>query len=70
MERFFISKVGRVFTMVIWPEIRLGQYRDGDNREDALRFMNYFDRKFIKNDQTNDILNILNVKKCLQQAIL
>jgi len=66
--------------MVILPEIRLGQYRDGDNREDALHFMNYFDREFIKNDQTspailafyrlNDILNILNVKKCLQQAIL
>ena len=29
-------KVGRVFPMVIWPEIRKWQNRDDDHREDAL----------------------------------
>ena len=28
------SKVGRVFSMIIWSEFRMGQYRDEDHRED------------------------------------
>ena len=31
-------KVGCVFPMVIWSEIRIGQHRDGDHQEDAPYF--------------------------------
>ena len=33
-----LLKVGRVFLMVIWPEIRMWQHKDDDHREDALQF--------------------------------
>ena len=31
-------KVGRVFSMVIWPELHTGQHRDGDHQEHAPYF--------------------------------
>ena len=33
-----IHKLGCVFPMVIWPEFRMGRYRDDDHREDAPHF--------------------------------
>ena len=33
------GKVGCVFPMVIWSEFRIGQYRDGDHREDTPQFI-------------------------------
>ena len=32
------DKVGRVFSMVIWSEFRMGQYRENHHREDASQF--------------------------------
>ena len=32
------TKVGSVFSKVIWPERRMGQYRDDDHREYASHF--------------------------------
>ena len=37
-ETFYLDKVGCIFSMVIWSEFRVGQYRDDDHLEDAPQF--------------------------------
>ena len=37
-KRRLFGKVGCVFPMVIWPEFRMGQYRDYDHQDHAPHF--------------------------------
>ena len=42
LENSYVDcKVGCVSLMVIWSELRMGQYRDGNHREDAPHFTHY-----------------------------
>ena len=38
-EKLNIFKVGRVFSMIIFPDSRFGKRRDDDRREDAPHFI-------------------------------
>ena len=42
-----LYKVGCVFPMVIWPEFRMGQYRDDDHRDHAPLFISWLENKII-----------------------
>ena len=46
LDYFGAIKVGCIFSMVMWSEIRLGQYRDDDHRENAQLKKNDFQEYF------------------------
>ena len=46
LDYFGSIKVGCIFPMVMWSEIRLGQYRDDDHRENAQLKKNDFQQYF------------------------
>ena len=50
LEMTLYNKVGRVFSMVIWSDFRVGQYQEHDHQEDASQFTKWssFNRFLIK----------------------